>query len=299
VDCQPASTDVKTLTVSTYRDARSLQSAWQASQTDTAAGFEMTADACADAQPGRRAWGFGEVVCEIDGDTARVSWTDRRTATVNVAEGPSADIKPLYQWWRSTGRTLGRGGDALGQTPEATPEPTPRPRPTPEPTPTPLVRTKAEERVFTCSPSLGPIVDANSRTWHISTVQFRNRGGYERVVINLQPTGTNGPGQTKATVKRMDVSRLARAVPNAPRPRRGSTAIVVQLDGVKSGPNLRGYRPRQTRLSRELSVVPSDGGQTVIVTAPGDTCYRIRIPAWKTGARNSNAAVFVDLKPRQ
>jgi hypothetical protein len=98
----------------------------------------------------------------------------------------------------------------------------------------------------------------------------------------------------------MTLGRLAENVPQAPRPRRGRLALVLELDGVRDAPGLRRYRPSSIDFVKELSIVPDGGGRTVVLSIPQGTCYQMRIPIWGSAAsgKEQAAKIYLDLKQR-
>jgi hypothetical protein len=294
--CSPQSDEVGRLTLRSFEDPDTLLDSWQAGP----AGVESLAetwDACETAEPGTRTWSYGNVACVVEDGLARITWTDERIDTLGVIEGTSDDMPALFEWWRSNGRRIGRA-DEPG--PSATPTPTPQPTTEPEPSKKkPLVRVPGAPRSLTCTADQETILDEWDRTWRLRTIDFLDRDGYERVVINLVRTGKNRTDEpTRALFERMSFGRLRELVPNAPVPRRGRVAIVLRLDGLTDAPNLRAYRPSGTSLLRELSVVRSGGAYTVVLSSPKGTCYQARVPIFGSNAKGTEqrAQIYVDLK---
>jgi hypothetical protein len=290
VDCDLSDAALGPLTLIDFTDQDSLRDYWQAELDILAPSLEEVETACKDAEPGLRKWGFGSIACIVVGDIAQVRWTDQRTQTIGVVEGVDGDIAPLYDWWRTTARPLGRSTEAEGDDAEPTPAKAP-----------PLVRVPGPPRAISCEAVSEPIPDEWGRTWRITTVDFLERGNYERIVLNLERTGKNRSNKpTVATLERMPVSKVTGAVPGATRPKRGRTAFVIQLAGVREAPNLRGYRPSSTELVRELSIVRGSGSRTVIISGPRDTCYQMRVPVWGPSAsgKEVRAEIYIDLKEK-
>jgi hypothetical protein len=294
VTCVPSDDGVGELTLQTLDDAESLRTEWQSA---TASGaLEPSEEACADGEPGTRKWGFGNVACESGDGTARITWTDSRTDTMGVVEGTD-DISAIYDWWHANARRLGRGEEP-GTSAQAEPNP---PKATPPPVQRRLVRVPGKPRAASCAPAGPTIPDEWDRKWRINRVTFQNETGYERVILQLERTGKNrGRKATEARTRRMTLSRMAEILPQAPKPRRGLIAIVVELDGVRNAPDLRGYRPSNIDLVREISIVRNDGGRAVVLTTPQATCYQVRIPVWGLAADGDerSASIFIDLKQR-
>ena len=291
VTCTPPDAAAEGATLQYFTDLESLRAFWQAELKDVAPRLAENDEACETDENGSRRWGFGDIACLSVGDTAQIFWTDERMLMLGAVESSNGDIPELFQWWRATARPLGRAAD---ERPDESQEPTPSKVPR-------LVRVPGPPRAISCEAISDPIPDEWKRTWRIKNVEFLERGNYERVVLNLERTGKNRKGQpTQAVVERIPVSRLGKVVPSAPRPKRGATAIVVRLGGVRDAPGLQGYRPKGLDLVKELSVVRDNGGRTVVISSPADTCYQVRIPIWGPGATGdeNNAKVYIDLKAK-
>jgi len=279
------------MTLLGFSDADELRDHWLA-ETDTLdPALEETADACDGTQSGTRKWGFGNVACLIDQDTdtAKILWTDQRNQTYGVVDGADADIATLFAWWRGNARPLGRATD------EATTGPV---EPTPSKAP-PLVRVPGAPRAIVCNALSEPITDLWGRTWRVKNVDFLENPNYERVVINLERTGAVRNGnETAVTVERMPVSQLKAALPNAPSPRKGRTAIVVRMEGVKNAPNLLAYRPNSTDIIKELSIVKDGKSRAAVLGVTLEACYQVRIPVFGPSAtgKERKAEVYIDLK---
>ena len=130
-------------------------------------------------------------------------------------------------------------------------------------------------------------------------IEFLGRGDYERVIIHLDRVGSSrNVRTTQVVVERMPVSALSQAVPNAPKPRRGQTAIVVNLEGVRQAPNLRGYRPSATNIVKEFSLVRDGRSRSAVISTSRGTCYQVRVPVFGSSAsgKERNAEVFIDLR---
>lgn len=292
VICAPAESSVDRLTIQAFADAAALDDHWQRELDADTPALEETEDACRGGAPGSRAWGNGAVACLIDEGRAQVRWTDERTSSYGTAEGADDDLAGLYRWWRQTARPLGQSTDTGPAEPQET---------DPAETPRPLVRVPGQPRAITCDAAIDPIADVWEREWRIRNVEFRSRGGFERVIINLERAGRNDTDRpTQAIVERMPASDVARAVEGASSPGRGQTAIVVRLDGITDAPDLRSYRPTAVALVRELSIARGGGSRTVILSTTQDTCYQVRVPVWSNSAtgRERRAEIFVDLEER-
>lgn len=294
VDCETGDADIGPLMLRSFADADSLREWWRSRSKATSA-VELDDDACV-AVPGARRWGFGTVACLQDDGVIQVRWTDSRANLLGVVESTSVDIPTLYTWWFENARRLGRTSDA------ATPEPIePQATPKPQKTPAPrkLVRVPGRPTAATCSGSVFPLPDEWDRTWRIRKVRLENKEGYERVILQLLRTGRNRSRvPTEARAQRMDVSEVPRAVPSAGRPSRGGVAVVVELGGIDDAPGIRGYRPKDVDLVKQVSVVRDGSGYAVVVSVPGGTCYQMRIPIWGTSAtgKERRAQIFIDLQ---
>jgi hypothetical protein len=297
VTCRPQDAPSLRVMVWEFADGAGLGADWRSRIDASAPSLDESEDACRNGRPGIRKWGFGSIACLVDDGVAQVWWTDRRTQMLGNIEGATADLVAVFEWWRTTARPLGRAATdeaAIPGRPDAGDEPLPSDRPA-------LVRVPGPPRAVICDATGEPMPDAWGRTWRIRNIDLLERGGYERVVVNLVRTGKNRTSlPTQAAIEQKARSRITTAIPGAPRPKRGRAAIIVRLDGVRDGPDLRGYRPSGTDLARELSVVPYDGGRTVIISVPPDTCYQLRIPVWGASAsgEEARAEVYIDLQER-
>ncbi len=295
VVCEPPAGAVANVTLQTFEDADTARASWRSAlrSNDTA---KRVDDACP-TDPGDGKWGFGHIACLVDGDTAQLRWTDSRIGLYGQAEGTSDDISSLYEWWRSDGRRIGRAGaTAEAETGQDRPEQDP-PKTT---KPKKLVRVPGSPKALICGDS-ATIPDEWDRTWRLKTVNFRNRAGYERVVLNLERMGKNRTKwPTQAAVERMALSQVTKAVPNAFKPKRGASALVVRLDGVRDAPNLYHYRPNDLARLKEVSVVKDGAGRAVVLTVAPGTCYQMRIPVWGSNATGNEgrAEVYIDLRQK-
>jgi hypothetical protein len=143
-----------------------------------------------------------------------------------------------------------------------------------------------------------PIVDSHGRTWQVERVRFLGRPDAERVVFVLRRTGRVRPGRgAEVSVDRMPVSEVASEVPGSSRPGRGSTALVVRMQGVTEAPDLRAYRPQGLDLVKELSLVRGTGSRTAILSLAGAGCYQMRIPVFGPSASGDEelAEIFIDV----
>ena len=272
-----------------FDDLDVLRDQWQQELESIEPPLEEAADACESGDAGTRKWGFGVIGCFVDDGVAQLGWTDTRSKTFGVVDSFDADLAQLYTWWKKNARKIGRPVDE-GEVESTDTSPGDAP---------PLVRVPGRPRQITCDDITEPILDTHNRKWRLNRVRFLNRGGYERVVLDLERTGANRSGTpTGITVRRVPVSRLSDVAPGAPKPKRGRTAIVVQLDGVRDAPNLRAYRPTSTAISKELSIVRDGRSRTVVVAVPGNACYQVRVPVFGPSAAGNEgrAEVFIDLK---
>jgi hypothetical protein len=273
------------LTLLELSDVDALRDHWTARLDSVEPPVEELANACRKSKAGSRTWGFGNIACLADEGSARLLWTDQRNNTYGVIGGTDAKTSELFKWWKSTGRALGR----------ATTEPV-------EPTPgngEPLVRVPGNPRDISCAALSEPIPDVWGRTWTATKIDFLERPNYERVVIRLERAGKTRNGRdTEVIVERMPVSKLKRAVPNAPTPKRGKTAIVVRMNGLKSAPTLLGYRPSSTDIIKEFSLVKDGRSRAAVLSTLADTCYQVRVPIFGPSAtgKERKAQIYIDLK---
>lgn len=290
VDCAPPDPAIDALALEQLSDVAPLRDHWLAGLEDAAAPIDEVDDACRNGSVGSRRWRFGDIACLVTEDRAQVRWTDERTRVHGVVTGSSADLATLFEWWRTTGRPLGRPMD------EASPDAN---APTPSPSPRPLVRVPRAPRSVSCDPTSEARPDVWERRWRIRNIEFLDRGNYDRVIVNLERSGRNrSDTPTQARIERMAASEVPNAVPGANAPGRGRTAIVLYLDGISDAPDIGRFRPTDTRLARELSIVDGDGSRTIVLSGPRDTCYQLRIPVWspRASGQERRAEIFIDLQ---
>jgi hypothetical protein len=237
-------------------------------------------------RPGTRKWGFGVIACSADEGAASILWTDQRSQMLGRIDGDAADLQDMYAWWQDNARPLGRSDE---------PEPGTDPQSTAAPSPD----QSGTNTSNSCAAVSDPIVDEYGRIWEVDRVEFRERGQSERVIVHLERVGNRRNARnSQVVVRRLPISDLGTAVPNAPRPRSGKTATVVDLDGIRKAPNLRGFRPTSTNIIKELSVVPNGGSRSVVVSTAKGTCYTVRVPVFSASSngRETTAQVILDLK---
>ncbi len=292
VACEPPVETVGQLALHSFEDSDVMRESWETDAT-VATEVEEADDACKTSEPGTRKWGFGNITCLIDDDgLAQLRWTDARIGMLGRAKATNDDIPALFAWWQENGRKIGRTGDSAPAEPKDDEPKASKPGK--------LVRVPGAPKDITCSTG-DPLPDEWDRAWRLKNIVFRNRAGYERVILNLERTGKNrSKWPTQALVERMPVSAVAKAVPKASKPRRGRLAYVVRLDGVRDAPNLFRYRPNDLDLIKEVSVVKDGAGRAVVISVPKDTCYQMRIPVWGPNATGNErkAEVFIDFKTK-
>lgn len=141
------------------------------------------------------------------------------------------------------------------------------------------------------------LADAQSRRWVVDRVSFRAMGGYERIVLHLDQ---DGPASLTATAFGAPVasSSVRGSAQAATRPavRRG---IGVELSGgIRSGLELRGFRPQGLRTIRDLSLYRAGSTSRLFITVASDGCFRMRAPAWHAGASGGGATgqLIIDIR---
>lgn len=204
VECVPPGASAQRLALWRLADADALRGFWEARLEDVEAGLEPDDEACNDGRAGYRKWGFGSIACLVDDDAAEVRWTDQRTQSFGAVTSSSGDLAGLVEWWRTTARPLGRSTEGPATEPQ---------EPVPSTTPRPLVRVPGQPRAIICGETAAPIIDKAQRRWRIRNIEFRDRGNYDRVILNLLRTGRNrSGGPTQALVERMPLAAVAERV---------------------------------------------------------------------------------------
>ena len=298
VSCEPTDASVGTLTLKTVEKPEVLRTAWRAAA--PADERRVGGNACTTAYPDTDKWGFGNIACGVQDGVARIDWTDARIGLLGSVEGTSDDVSELYAWWRTNARKIGRSAESAQDTPK---KQAPSKEPA-KPEPSPLgkfVRVPGSPNAISCAANGPTIPDTFDRAWRLTTLEFQNRKNYERVILNLERVGKNNTKwPTEARVERMPLSQVTKAVPKAPRSKRGKVGIVVKLDGVRDAPNLYSYRPKSLDYLKEVSLVRDGNGRALVLSSPQGTCYQVRIPVWAANAtgKERKAEVFVDLRPK-
>ena len=88
-------------------------------------------------------------------------------------------------------------------------------------------------------------------------------------------------------------------MPGVRRPSAGQTTFHLLLsDGFEGNLGLRAYRPSGLQRIKEFSVYPAGReSRRVLVSAAGDGCFRLRVPAWSGSAGSGGEAeVLLDIK---
>ena len=204
--------------------------------------------------------------------------------------------------------------------PEAVPEPVVEPEPAePEPEPAepePVIEPAPVEQAdpepqpieeepagyaggWVCNSEV-TIEDSRLRDWSISSVSFRPRSGFERVVLELVRDGARSGDPPSITALAMGSWKVEENVTTADRPGMGRRSIVLELDdGFTDSPDLRRYRPSGLEIIKEFSIyrVGRDGRNAVISADTGG-CYRVRVPGWDDpSASVRRAEIHVDIRP--
>jgi hypothetical protein len=141
------------------------------------------------------------------------------------------------------------------------------------------------------------LADATGRRWTVDRVSFRAMGGHERIVLHLEQ---DGPASVTATAFGASMAsssvRGSSQARTRPAVRHG---IGIELaGGIRSGLELRAYRPQGLRTIRELSIYRSGSASRVLVSVASDGCFRLRAPAWQQGASvgGANAQLIIDVR---
>jgi hypothetical protein len=251
--------------------------------------------------------------------------TDPTTASlVDRSAGPSAAPPDAASRTAAPAQTLAAPPPTLAAAPAvgvedagstSAPERTRRPRPaaaaasdtaSTDELPTPAIveasdrgDTPVVRNGFTCGNDAAPIRDPYDRTWRVSKVSYSTQPGLERVVLHLQRIGEARPGRdTMAIAGRVPTSRIE-DFPEDVRPEKQRRRLLrVDLAGVPSGPDMRGFRLTGLGHVGELSMLPGRNGKTALLAIDSDACYRVRVPGWgsQVDADARYTEVIIDVK---
>jgi hypothetical protein len=126
------------------------------------------------------------------------------------------------------------------------------------------------------------LADATGRRWIVDRVSFHAMGGHERILLHLDE---DGPASATATV--FGTAMASSGVQGSARARsRPAVRHGIGLElagGLRSGLELRRFRPQGLRTIRELSIQRDGAVARVLITVASDGCFRLRAPAWQPG----------------
>jgi hypothetical protein len=184
--------------------------------------------------------------------------------------------------------------DAVGPDAEVSrPDPAPS-RAEAEPRSSGLARTRSG---WICEDAVR-LSDARGGRWSVDSVSFRDMNGYERVILHLDREGGSG-SRASAAGEAFATSAIRSFAPMAARPGAGRTTIGIELaGGIRSGLDLRAFRPQGLQTIRELSIYRAGPEARVLISVASDGCFRMRAPAWQGGAASpaTSAQLVVDVR---
>jgi hypothetical protein len=246
-----------------------------------------TGSACDGGEQGVRTWGNGHIACWLDDHGAKIRWTDDRT---DMFGGLNADqdLANLYAWWRTNGRRLGRpladapSGPATGATAQ------------------PVADGPGQPSSFVCD-GVTRIEDPLGRRWLVTSVQFLNQSGSERVIykMELDDSESGFPGSTVA-VDAFPIGDPEGHLARLERPDAGDSVVRVTMGTeVNDATRLRHHRPKGVQVVKDLSMYRLDNGTTVsVIGVTGEGCYRVRVPAWESPSGDqATAEIHLDIQP--
>ena len=176
------------------------------------------------------------------------------------------------------------------------------PEPIAEPEPEPAAPEQQDSAVWrngwVCDGELR-LEDELLRDWTITRASFLPGNGHERVVLHLDRVGAGSGEVASLTAEAFPRLEVEGEVPGVRQPSLGRTAIALQFsDGVKTDFSLRGYRPSGLVTVREFSAYPagSSASRVIISTTTDDGCFKVRVPAWTSGANAQKGQIYIDIK---
>jgi hypothetical protein len=142
------------------------------------------------------------------------------------------------------------------------------------------------------------ISDARSGRWSVRSISFRAMHGYERVILHLDREGSGSSGASAAG-EVVANSAIRSFAPMAARPGAGRTTIGIELTGgIRSGLDLRSFRPQGLQTIRELSIYRAGPKARLLISVASDGCFRMRAPAWHpASAAGATGQLIVDVRP--
>jgi len=287
IRCDRPAAQVSQLAMYTFPEPDALAAFWPVRLSDIEPRPPETGSGCDGGEEGVRAWGNGDIACWVDDRAARIRWTDVRTGMFGVLDASDLDLADLYAWWRTNGRRLGRPlADAPGD-PDA------------GPVTQPIADEPGLPRSFVCDRETR-IADPLGRRWKVATVQFLNQRGSERVIYNLERTGSGSGSLSTVAVSAFPIGDPEGHLAGLELPIAGDSIVKVSMGtGVSDVTRLKHYPPKGVQIVKDLSMYTLDDGSTVsLVAVTGEGCYQLRVPAWESPSGNpSTAKIYLDIQP--
>lgn len=170
--------------------------------------------------------------------------------------------------------------------------------------PTPAKEQRVVERIATPPPArsrtgwvcddTARVTDARGGRWSVDRISFHAMGGYERVILHLDREGATGSTGT-VSGEAFETASIRSHAPAAARPGSGRKTIGIDLGtGIRSGLDLRAFRPKGLQSIRELSIFRGGPASRVLISVASDGCFRMRAPASQAGA--TTAQLIVDVQ---
>jgi hypothetical protein len=121
--------------------------------------------------------------------------------------------------------------------------------------------------------------------------------GFERVILHLD---LDGPASMAATAfgAPMALSRV-RGSGGALSRSAVRQGVGVELSGgIRSGLELRGYRPQGLRMIRDLSLYRAGRTSRLLIGLASEACFRMKAPAWQEGTSGAGATaqLIIDVR---
>jgi hypothetical protein len=290
IRCVNPDSRVRQLALFTFPTQRKLDDYWIEKMDSIGLPPAEASSACEATGGGGRIWDAGEIACYVRGGRARIRWTDERTGMYALLDAADGDMETLYGWWRSKGRRLGR---PLDEAPG-------RPGPATAPTAQPVGDGPGQPSAFVCD-GVTRIEDPLGRRWLVTSVQFLNRRGSERVIYKMELNDDeSGFSASTVAADAFPMGDPDERLGKLEKPNAGDSIVRVTMGNeVNDATRLQHYQPKGVQVVKDLSISRLDDGTTVsLIGVTGEGCHRVRVPAWESPSGDqATAEIILDIQP--